>query len=295
MWGAEKTLNTGGHSISVTNPDKILFPKLRVTKADVVAYYQKAAKRMLPLVKGRCVTMHRFPDGIGKPGFFQQEISVYFPKWVSRKRVKKEGGSLAHLVFNTEADIVYSATQAVITPHIWLSRADKLQHPDRMIFDLDPPKGRVNLAREAARALKKLLDELWLPSFIMTTGIAGFHVVVPLKRKQTFDEVRLFARAIAETLSKRHPKKFTIEQRKNKRRGRVFIDYLRNAYAQTGVAPYALRAHPDAPVATPIEWSELARVKPGSFTIKNIAKRLAKNPWKGIDRVAVSLSGKKLV
>lgn len=281
-------------NVEITHPDKVLFPKDRITKADVVSYYRAVARYMLPYTRGRPVTMHRFPDGIGKKGFFQQEVSEYFPKWVSRKRLRKvEGGSIAHPVINMQDDLAYLANQAVITPHLWLSRSDKLHYPDKMLFDLDPAKDDFRAVKFAARVLKKLLDERGVASFVMTTGVVGLHIVVPLKRQHAFDAVRLVARRIAETLAKQYPDKLTTEVRKNKRRGRLFMDYTRNAYAQTSVAPYALRARPGAPVAMPLAWDELPRLKNArQYTIKNALARLGRtgDAWKGMNARVYPLS-----
>jgi bifunctional non-homologous end joining protein LigD len=175
------------------------------------------------------------------------------------------------------------ADQACITPHIWLSRADKLMNPDQMIVDLDPPEGKFAEARRVALVVRSLLDDLGLPSYPKTTGGKGIHVMVPLDRKVAFDEVRAFADGLAAVLSADDPRRLTTEFRKEKRGDRLFLDMGRNAYAQHAVAPYAVRPRDGAPVATPLDWSEVEdrRLKPERFTIKAVAKRLetGNDPW----------------
>ncbi len=281
-------LKVGKQSIELTNQDKILFPRSGITKGELIEYYQKIAPYMLPYMKDRAITMHRFPDGITHEGFYQKDISDYFPDWIQSAKIRKEGGYNHYVVCNDAATLVYLANQACITPHIWLSRINKLDYPDKMIFDLDPGKDDFSIVRKAAFAIRDELDELGLKSFVMTTGSRGLHVIVPLKSTQNFDTVRAFARNVADRVAAQNPKLFTTEVRLNKRRGRLFIDSTRNAFAQTTVAPYAVRAHDGAPVAMPISWDELKKpsLHAQSFTIKNIFKRLEKNknPWPGFAR-----------
>ncbi len=197
--------------------------------------------------------------------------------------MSKEGGEITHVLVDDAATLVLLADLACITVHVWLSAVDHLARPDRLVFDLDPPAGEedATAVRRATRRVRDLLDELGLPSRLMTTGSSGFHVVVPLAATDSHDDVRDFAHRCAEVLSARHPDQLTTEHRVGDRRGRVFVDYLRNAYAQTTVAPYAVRALPGAPVATPIDWDELASTDPGTYTIGNVLRRLGQkqDPW----------------
>jgi bifunctional non-homologous end joining protein LigD len=187
--------------VEITNPNKILFPKSKITKEEFVDYYKFIAKKMLPLIKDRPISMQRFPGGINGIVFFQKNVFEYFPSWiktVSVKRKNKENIKMA--LCNDRDSLLYLANQ-VCVPHVWLSRKDKLDYPDRMIFDLDPPKDDFPSVVKASLDLKKMLDELKLPSFVMTTGSKGLHVVIPIKREKKFDEVRHFARKIAENLA----------------------------------------------------------------------------------------------
>jgi bifunctional non-homologous end joining protein LigD len=272
--------------IVITNSDKVLFPGDGITKGDLIKYYASISGVILPHLKDRPVTMHRFPDGIEGTGFFQQDISDSFPDYIDRITLdKKEGGRITHLLCNNAATLVYMANLACITPHIWLSRADKLHHPDKIVFDLDP-SGDFEQVRSAAFHLREIAPEVGLEPFVMLTGSRGLHVIFPLNRSDRFDEVRSFAQGLAKALICRHPDLFTIEQYKDRRHGRVFIDTLRNSYGQTSVAPYAVRARAGAPVATPIEWRELGdeRVNSRRYSIKSLIDRMAQrnDPWKKI-------------
>ena len=286
-------VKASGHSIEISNADKFLFPEDKISKKDIIDYYSKIARVMLPYLKERPVTMHRFPDGIEAEGFYQQAVSDYFPEWIERVTVKKEGGEVTHPVCSNAATLVYLANQACITPHVWLSRRDRLDYPDLLIFDLDPPDDDFSTVRDAALALRDLLHEIGLEPFVKTTGSRGLHVVVPLDRSDDFDEVRTFARQVAHMLAERQPEQLTDEQRKEKRGKRVFVDTLRNSYGQTTVAPYALRAKPGAPVATPLDWGELQDEKLHSqtYTLTNILGRISRknDPWQGIWRNSRSL------
>src|SRR5919109_2236590 len=272
-------------TVEISNPDKVLFPRDRITKADLAAYYEEIADTMLPHVRDRAVVMHRFPDGIRHEGFIQKDVPEYFPDWIKTVTVKKAGGSVTHVVVDKTATLVYLADQGCITPHVWLSRIDRPDHPDRLVFDLDPSGRTFEPIVAAARALREVLEAVDLVPYLMTTGSRGLHVVVPLDRSADFDTVRALAKRVATAVADEAPDRFTIEQRKEKRRGRVYLDTMRNAYAQTTVAPYAVRALPRAPVAAPLDWAELSRLEDAQpYTIKTIARRLARrdDPWKDI-------------
>lgn len=282
-------LSYGRHEIDVSNPDKVFYPEAGLTKGDLVDYYRRIARIMLPYVAGRPVAMKRYPDGIDGGSFFQKEVPDHFPDWIERAPVpKEEGGVVNQAVLRDEADLVYLADQACITPHVWLATADHLDRPDRMIFDLDPPDGGVDIIRRAARAVREVLTDVGLSPFVMTSGSRGYHVWVPLDAGADFDTVRGFARAVAEVVVARDPDFFTIEQRIGKRGDRVLIDYLRNAYGQTSAPPYAARARPGAPVATPLDWDELSRTEPQRFAIGNLFRRIGRkaDPWRDLSRHA---------
>jgi bifunctional non-homologous end joining protein LigD len=277
-----------GREVGITHPDKVLFPGDGITKRHLVEYYERVAEVMLPHVRDRPMSQHSFPQGIKGPGFWSKRIPGHFPDWIDRVKVETtDKGPQEQVVCNDPATLAYLASQNCITPHTFLSCADDLQHPDLMVFDLDPPGDDFRPVREGARTLRRILEELGLTPFVKTTGSKGVHVAVPLDRGATFDQVRAFAAAAGHLLTERD-ERFTFEVRKVKRRGRVFVDIGRNAYGQTAVPPYAVRARPGAPVATPVEWDELGRVTPARYTIGNMFRRLARreDPWRHIERQA---------
>jgi len=288
-------MRLGRYTMDVSNADKLFFPEVRLTKGDLVEYYRQIAPTMLLHTRGRPVTMERHPDGVKDKGFYQKELPEYFPSWVGNVTVAvKDDGRQKQVACEKAADLVYIAEQGCITPHVWLSRKNDLDKPDRMILDLDPPDHGFAAVRKAARRVRDLLAELGLVPFVMLTGGRGVHVVCPLTRRDDFDTVREFAQGVAGLLAERHPKELTTEQRKNKRRGRVFLDTGRNAYGQTAVAPYAVRARPKASIAAPLDWDELSSpsLRADRYTVKNIFKRLKNggDPWGAIVRSSRSLA-----
>ena len=288
-------VRVGAYLIEVTHPDKVLFPGPRpLTKRDLVEYYRRIAPTMLPYLAGRPIVMQRFPDGIQGAGFFHKDIPDYFPEWVDRVTLSKRDGTVTHVVCNTAATLVYLASQACITPHVWLSRADRPRHPDRLIFDLDPAADDFAPVRRAARLVGDLLSDLGLTTYVMTTGSRGAYVVVPLDRRADFEVVRTFARHAAALLVRRHPRDLTMEQRIADRGGRLYLDTGRNAYAQSAAPPYAVRARPGAPVATPIMWRELHRpsLDARSYRTDNLFRRLGRSgdPWRGFTRHGQSVT-----
>jgi bifunctional non-homologous end joining protein LigD len=286
------TIEVDGRTIGISHPEKLLFPDDGISKADLARYIVKVAPAMLPLILGRPLSYQRFPDGIGEGGFFQKQAGDYFPEWVRRAPLAKEGGSVDYVVADSAATLVYLVGQGTIVLHAGLARVDRPDHPDRLIVDLDPSDGDFAKVVRAAHRLKDLLDALDLPSFVMTTGSRGLHVVLPLDREVAFDAVRGVAHDLAGRLADAHADELTVEQRKAKRGDRVFLDVARNAYGQTGVAPYSPRALSGAPVATPLAWPEVDAkgMTARRWTVANIFRRLARraDPWKDIDRAPLN-------
>lgn len=279
--------------VATSNADRVFFPDPGITKGEFVDYYRRIAPRMLPYLKGRPLTLQRFPRGIAEPGFIQQRAAAHFPRYVGRVTVAMDEGEITHAVCDNEAALVYLANQGTITPHVWLSRVDRLRYPDRLIFDLDPPGDDFAPVRRAAFLVRDLLETLELHAFVMTTGSSGLHVVVPLDRTADFEATRAFARTASELLARRHPAELTVAQRKQDRKDRVYLDYMRNTYAHTAVPPYAVRALREAPVAAPLSWSELddPDLHARRYTIRNLFDRLSRtdDPWSGMDRHPQSL------
>jgi bifunctional non-homologous end joining protein LigD len=276
--------------IDISRPDKELIPAsgpaAAVTKLDLATYYAGVAPAMVPFLRDRPLNLQRFPDGIEGKSFFEKKAPGHFPDFINTVEVSTANGEQHQVVAGDERSLVYLADQACITPHTWLSTAEDLDHPDQLVFDLDPSVEGLAAVRRATRLVGDLLDDLGLTTYLKTTGSRGYHVLVPLRRSWTFDEVRAFAREVAEVLVEREPELLTLEARKDKRGDRVLIDVQRNGYGQTAVPPYAVRARPRAPVSTPIRWAELSRVRPDQYTIRSIGRRLVRmnDPWKGLRR-----------
>ena len=270
----------------ITHPEKVLFPEDGITKGELASYYEAIAPLMLPHIRGRPVTMERYPSGIGRKGFLQKNVSKGFPEWLERAEVPKKGGSVRHPLVRDKRSLLWLANQNCITPHVWISRAPKLYQPDLCVFDLDPSKEDDSILRGTALRLRELLEELGLPSFVKTSGSKGFHIVVPLDATAGFEEVASFAHSVGTALVKRDPGNLTQEFSKADRGGRIFVDTGRNGYSATFAAVYAVRAKPGAPVSAPCTWEELERgvVGPRTFTLRSMAGRVAtvSDLWSGI-------------
>ena len=293
------SVKAGRRTVPITHGDRAVFPKARVTKLDLARHYAAVAPVMVPHVRDRPIAVQSFPQGIDGKGFFVKNAAKHFPDWIKTAQVpKREGGTLRQVLANDAATLVYLAGQNAITPHIWTARADRLEQPDRIVFDLDPATKRFAEVRAAARTLGDLLRDIGFEPFAMTTGSRGLHVVVALRRRAEYAEVNAFARDVGAALVETNPSQLTVEFRIAKRGERIFVDVHRNAYAQHAVAPYAVRALPKAPVATPLHWDELSdrRLNPQGWTVKTIQDRLADggDPWSGIARTARALPKRPL-
>lgn len=286
----------GPYVIEISRPGKVLFPATGITKRQLCDYYRKLAEFMLPHVRTRPATLHRFPDGIGEEGFYQKSLPDHYPDWINSAVVprKETGDTIRQVLIDKQATLVYCANQAMITLHVALARVGHLQSPDRLVFDLDPPDGSgFGTVRQAALDLNELLDRVGLISYPLITGSRGIHVVVPVRDVNGYQKLADFAADVAGLLARRCPDSYTIEFRKKARRGRLFLDTRRNYYGQTSVAPYAVRALPGGPVATPLRWDEVRRpdLTPQRYTMKTILRRLTRmeDPWAGIGRHARGL------
>lgn len=283
--------------IQKTHNGKVLFPNSGITKGNLMDYYRAIAEFMLPYLKDRPLTMHRYPNGIAENGFFQKNASDYFPDWIQTVKIKKKDGWVNHVICNDVETLAYLAYQNTITFHVALSKADKLDYPDRLIFDLDPPGHDFGQVLEGVRLLRDfLVESLGLPTYVMLTGSKGVHLVIPLMRMDHFIEVKEFAKKVADHIVEKHPEVFTVAFRKDQREGLIFVDYLRNSYAQTAVCPYSIRAVENAPVAMPITWEELdATDSSQTYTIKNTLEKVTTgvDPWKDFVKNSVILSEAK--
>jgi bifunctional non-homologous end joining protein LigD len=287
------SLPVGGRTVQVSSVAKPFFPDAGLTKGDLLAYYRDVAETMLPHLAGRPLNLQRFPNGVGGHGFWQQGAADHFPDWVRTVTVERRGrgGTVDHVVCEDAATVVYLANLATVTFHAWTSTVEHLAHPDLVIIDLDPdPDQGLEVVRAAARAVRAAGEELGLVPFVQTSGSRGYHVVMPLVPGPDVEVVRDFAAELAALVAARDPGRLSVEWRKKKRHGRLLLDTARNGYAQTVVAPYSVRPRPEAPVATPIDWSELGRVEPRTYTMANLRRRLARkpDPWAGMAAEAVA-------
>jgi bifunctional non-homologous end joining protein LigD len=244
---------------------------------------------MIPHVRDRPLHMNRFPGGIQWNPIQQKRVPDSFPAWIARATVDlQRGGTITHVMINNTATLVYLANYNMVTAHVWLSRIQAIGQPDQVMFDLDPSDDDFGLVRSTALKLKVLLEELKLVPFVKVTGSRGLHVVAPITVGPSFEEVHLFADALAQRLAAADPDHLTTEFTKQKREGRLFLDVNRNAYAQTAVAPYAVRARNGAPIAVPIDWSEVEsdKLRPDGVGVRTVAKWLKgrDDPWESMGR-----------
>lgn len=282
-----ESLDVGGHEVRISNPDKILFPESGITKREYVDYYRRIAPYMLSHIQRRPLSMQRFPDGLGGELFFQKEIPDYFPDYFERVDVKPdEPESKLYGIVTNEASIVYLANLVTI-PHIWMSCAEHLRRPDRLVWDLDPSGMGFDKVKVAAKLLRYLLGELGLESYPMVTGSRGIHVVVFITPQFEVEDTFEFTKGVAQLITRKLPQLFTVTYTKSRRGRKIYIDYHRNVYEQTAVAPYAVRAVKGAPVAWPVRWEDVDddELDAQSFTIRDAAAKLEAQdePWSGVE------------
>lgn len=291
----EQPLGIGSEDVEISNPDRLVFPEQGITKADVAAYYQLVGTAMLPFVAGRALTVERYPKGLSEKGFMQKNAPDHYPNGlIARHEVPREGGgTTVYPVLRSVEDILFFANLGVIAFHVPPSRVDGRDNPDWIIWDLDPPEGRVDLVRESARALRDALVRFGVPAQPMTSGSKGYHLRARVGRPVDWETAVLVARGIAALAASSEPDLMTLEFRKSERGERVFVDWLRNAPYATSVAPWSLRARSGAPVATPISWEELDGLAPDEVRMPDVPDRLGSDPWAGMPPVdLVEASGK---
>lgn len=279
----------------ISHPEKVLFPGDGITKGELAGYYEAIAPHMVPLVRARPVTMERFPSGIGEKGFMQKNVSRGFPEWLRRVEVpKKDGGVVNYpLVYETR-DLLWLANQNCITAHVWTSHLPDLERPDICVFDLDPSEDDASVLRAATLAVRDMLAELGLESWVKTSGSKGYHVVLPLDGKAHFEDVVAFAYAVVTVLVERNPDDLTLEFLKADRGRRIYMDIGRNTPGATVAAPYTVRARLGAPISAPCTWEEIesGEIHPQSFTLQAMPDRMAKvgDLWEGMLEKGQSLT-----
>jgi bifunctional non-homologous end joining protein LigD len=281
--------------VRLTHPEKVLFPADGLTKADLAAYFEAVAGAMLPHLRDRPLSMQRFDRGIGQRGIYIQNVPKGAPGWLRRVETpNRGGGATAHVVVDDADGLRWLAQQNMPTVHGWTARGDRLDRPDRLVWDLDPVGPEAfEVARATALALGDVLREAGREPFAMTSGSKGLHVVVPIARRWGWDEARAAMRAVAEEVVARDPGTRTLEWLKADRAGRLLVD-VRTGYGHTTVAPYAVRARDGAPVAAPLRWEELEHpaLDARAHTLRGVPGRLAAlggDPWSGIAEAAGAL------
>ena len=281
--------------VRLSHPDRILFPDMGLTKLDLARYYEAVAEWMLPDLKDRPLTLVRCPRGEGQQCFFQKHLEESAPDAVRQVRIRESKETRLYPVAENIEAVVGLVQMGVLEFHAWQARAARIEHPDRFILDFDPDAG-LAWARvvEAAQLARALLDEIGLKSFVKTTGGKGLHVVVPLEERHSWDEVKGFAQSVAQHMVKTIPERFTANLLKRKRKGKIFIDYLRNGRGATAIVAYSTRARPGAPVAVPLAWDELsADLRSDHFNVGNVLARLRRqrrDPWRDYESARQSLS-----
>lgn len=267
--------------INITHPEKIIYKNPKITKGEVIKYYELVASRMLPFIRNRILSTKKCPEGIDGNIFFKKHLEPNRDgiKMIKLPSAKDKKDDYYYIV--NEKGLLNEANMNSIEFHVWGSNIKKIESPDIMVFDLDPDELlNIDIVRGGVKDLKKILDELKLKSYLKTSGGKGYHIVVPIKTKISWEEFRGIAKNIAKLMENKWPDKYTSNMRKEKRKGKIFIDWARNTKGATSIAPYSLRARKNAPISIPIKWSELDKIKPNDITIKEAVKRLKrKDPW----------------
>lgn len=283
--------------LHMTNPDRVLYPEEGLSKRDLALYYVQVADRMLPFVRDRVLTLVRCPEGMGKPCFYQKhpkaDLVGVTPMPVDE--VDEHGQPVQYMSVTSAEGIVSLVQMGVLEVHVWGCRCDRVDRPDQLVFDLDPaPNVAWPEVVAAALQVRALLGQLGLQSFARTTGGKGLHLLVPITRNRDWSATKTFCNAVAAFLASAHPERYVANMAKRHRAGRIFVDYLRNQYGASAIAPYSSRAKAGAPVAAPVSWDGLARgeVRPEDFRVANVRDWLSEpDPWAGYFGITQDLPG----
>ena len=274
-----------GHAVEITHRERVIFPEAGYTKGDLADYYAAIAPLVLPFLAGRPVSLVRCPQGRQRKCFFQKHDTGGFGAQVHTLPIaEKNGKQASYLYLDDAAGMLACVQMGTVEFHGWASRCARVELPDRLVFDLDPGEGLAFAeVRRAAVDVRERLSGAGLESFAMLTGGKGVHVIAPLASGHGWDAHRGFARSIAEELAAAEPDRFTATMSKAKRKGKLFVDWLRNARGATAIVPYSARARPGAPVAAPVSWDELAEIDAANaFTIADAARLIARAKGKGL-------------
>jgi bifunctional non-homologous end joining protein LigD len=281
--------------VRLTHPDKVLYPGRGLTKRDLAQYYERIAGWILPRIANRPLVLVRCPEGQGGECFYQKHLTEQFPDAVLRVAIEEGGKKVQYGAVDSLPGLISLVQMGALELHVWGAHRDQVERPDYAVFDLDPDVGLAwERVVEAALGLRGLLAETGLRSFLKTTGGKGLHVVLPLARRHGWDELKAFTRAVVEGMVASQPDRFTSNPLKARRRGRIFVDYLRNGRGATSIAAYSTRSRPGAPVSTPLAWEELdGDVRADTYTIENLPERLellAADPWREMSAVKQSIT-----
>jgi bifunctional non-homologous end joining protein LigD len=266
-----------GYSLTLSNLNKVYWPDEGYTKSDLIHYYRKVARWMLPYLQDRPQSLHRHPNGIQEPGFYQRDINNQLPDWVERVEIYAESTKrdLSHVLCQNEATLVYLNNLGCIEIHPWNARIQSLDKPDYLAIDLDPGENTYDQVVEVALVVKKVMDQAGAACYCKTSGATGMHIYAPLGRLYTFDEAETFARRVAEIVHAQLPELTSLERSPKARRKQVYLDYLQNNKGQSLAAAYSVRPKPGATVSTPLDWSEVQKgLHPSAFTIRTVPERL---------------------
>ena len=284
------------HGVRLTHPERVLYREQGVTKADLVRYYDAIAKRMLPLMKRHPLSLVRCPKGAGEKCFFQKHASSGFPEALKAVPIRESSGKQEdYLYVDDVAGLIAGVQMGTLEFHIWGSRIDNLEKPDRVVFDLDPDEGLdFEVVKLASMVVRDRLEKLGLETLPLVTGGKGIHVVAPLRRSADWARVKAFTKGFATMMAGEHPDVFVATMAKSRRRGRIFLDWLRNERGSTAIAPYSTRARAGAPVAMPVSWKELRGLdSAGAFGIEEALRRLARpDPWAAYGQTRQSITKK---
>ncbi|MEI6948434.1 non-homologous end-joining DNA ligase [Paraflavisolibacter sp. H34] len=276
--GRDQLLVVNRHELTITSLDKLYWKNEGITKGQMLRYYSEVAPFLLPYLKNRPQSLHRYPNGISGQHFFQKDVAGKVPDWMKTHADFSEstGETVHYLVCTNEATLLYMANLGCIELHPWHSRVQHPDKPDYCLIDLDPDKGNTfKQVMETALLLKELLDDLKVPAYCKTSGATGMHIYIPLGAKYAYEQSRHLAELLVGLVHKEMPDLTSLERSPAKRKGRIYLDFLQNSETQTAAAPYSLRPRPGAPVSTPLDWSELKRsLTPEKFTIRNLPGRL---------------------
>jgi bifunctional non-homologous end joining protein LigD len=281
--------------VTITHPDRIIYPDAKLTKLDIARYYEEIAEWILPYLANRPLTLVRCPEGPGGECFYQKHLRGSMPATVHGVWIEEKDSREEYVAINGLPGLISLIQMSVLEFHPWPAREDDVEKPDMLVFDLDPGEGvEWKAVVNGAREVRDFLGELGLTSFLRTSGGKGLHIVAPLARRNTWEEFKAFAKGVADTMTARASDRYIATMSKAKRRGKLFIDYLRNQRGATAVASYSTRSRPGAPVATPLDWDELtARIKANTYGVTNLPKRLKSlrsDPWKDFFKTKQSLT-----